>query len=114
MTLCKNLKNPVETCTLNILDSNKLVALQKKITQVINRVDGKGKSKKQWKTHSINNSSKIPSKSVFVNVFAKKVILCSYHDFGGCATRNDIKRVPKVNLQIRLHKSPLSSLRFQS
>lgn len=44
--------------------------------------------------YTVNNSSKVPSQSVFIDIFAKKIIFCCNHDFGGRATIYKTQRVP--------------------
>ena len=46
------------------------------------------------KAYTVYNSSKIPSQSVFVDIFPKKIIFCCNHDFGGCATIYKTQGVP--------------------
>lgn len=50
------------------------------------------------KAYLVDNRSEISSESILVDIFAEKVIFSGNHDFGGGATGNDTKRIPKVNI----------------
>ena len=46
------------------------------------------------KPYTVNNSGKVPSQSIFIDIFPNKIIFSSNHDFGGCTTIYKTQRVP--------------------